>query len=252
MRRPLAALLVAGLLVLAGCAGSLPGSGPTLDDVAYPTGVSDDGVNATALTAAHASAVENRSVTVGLDLDQRTPAGNNSVQLEAAVGPDRDRMNVTANASDRTVEMYLTADEEYRRTTANGSASYAVRERTPEMMSLPMPSPSGGRWIAQFAGQANYTPDDVVVEDGTTLVVLTADETSLGESSSTNVTSFDSRLYVSPDGVVHRLAFDYEAEGPNGQSVAMSATFRVSDVGDTTVSEPGWLDDAKAAANETR
>jgi len=68
-------------------------------------------------------------------------------------------------------------------------------------------------------------------------------------ASAVNVSRLDARVLVDEQGLVHRVTIDYAATTPTGQTITTSMSLRITDVGRTDVSEPAWLDDARAAAN---
>lgn len=251
MKRIVASVLVAALLALAGCVGSLPGTGPTLDDVEYPNGVSDGGVNATALVDAHEAGLENRSFTLEMTLTGASENESQSYAVRNAVSADRSRMLAHTNTSTGTTDVYFTADRVYQRSVLDGRTSYDVRERTSRAPQAAPGPLTGVRFLRQYLSTANFTPTGVTVDDGTTLIVLTADTASLVNNSMTNVTRFDARVLVDERGVVHRATLDYAAVSADGETISGSTTLRVTDIGETTVTEPDWLDEAEIAANES-
>ncbi|NEU55366.1 hypothetical protein [Halorussus sp. MSC15.2] len=247
-RRVLQLLVLSCLVALAGCSGALPGDGAgeqTLGDVSYPAGVSDDGTNVTALANAHESALENSSLTLSIDSTVNSSAGNRSVVLDAAVGSARDNVLVNGSASGRQMSVYLTPEKRYTRiaTGDNSEAAYQVTNRSQEAMRL-VPSYSGSGYLDQFAGMANFTPTGVRTVNGTTLLVLQADGSNATATDRANVSEFDATILVDERGVVHSVTVE-ATSSRNGQEFRTTYSMTISDVGETTVAEPAWLDEAR-------
>ncbi|WP_128477058.1 DUF7537 family lipoprotein [Halorussus pelagicus] len=248
MRRKALQLLVIGCLVaLAGCSGALSGGdgAQTLGDVTYPAGVSDDGTNVTALADAHESQLQNESLSLAVDSTVNSPAGNQTVSLDAAVSADRDRIRANGSAMGQQVSVYVTADQRFTRiSTGDAEPRYQVAERTPDSMQLIPESYTGRTYIAQFAGSGNFTPSGVRTVDGTTLIVLEADGSNATESQQVNITDYNATMLVDQQGVVHSVSVDISATR-QGQQAQTRFSMNVSDVGETTVTEPSWLNEAR-------
>lgn len=253
------ALLVGVLVVLSGCIGGVAGpsatggdadpsatggdADPTLADLSLPDGVTANGTNASALLSAHAEALENRSFTVRLSVSRSAGDAERSFRSTVRVGADRDRVRTRTNGSNGSVDAYLAGGQVYLKRTVRGETRYAVHERRPGAKSALPASPSAGASVGRFVGSVNLTPTGVRVRDGTPLVVLTAD--GLGASFAPNGTSANVTVLVDQQGLVHEVRASVSGESRDGEPVSVSYRFRVTDVGGTTVPEPGWLDEAR-------
>jgi hypothetical protein len=248
MRRKALLLLAVGCLVaLAGCSGALSGAtgdDATLEDVSYPDGVSENGTNVSALAAGHTAALENSSFTLSIESTQNTSMGNQSVRMAAAMTADRDRLHANITSASRDISVYATEEKQFRRVVADGESSYRVTERTPEAMQFVPPSYSGARYVEQFGSMANFTPTEVREVDGTTLVALEANESDVDVSGDVNVTDYDATILVDERGAIHRISVEAETT-QNDQSARIAFSMEISDVGETSVEEPNWLDEAR-------
>lgn len=246
--RALQLVAVACLVALAGCSGALSGAGEdaqTLDDVDYPEGVSEDGANVSALAESHEQRLQNRSFTLRVNSTVNTSAYNQSVSLDARVGPDRDAVHADSSAMDQQMSVYLTEDTQYTRVTAgDGEPRYRVTDRTPAALQLFSGSFAGATFLDRFAGSANFTPTDVRTVDGATVVVLEADGSNVTETSQANVTGYEATLLVDERGVVRSVEVDVSGNR-DGEQFRTRFSMTVTDIGETTVSEPGWLDEAR-------
>ena len=248
-RRALQLLAVSCLVALAGCSGALSGGGGaserTLDDVTYPAGVSENGTNVSALANAHESYLQNRSLTLAVSSTVNTSAGERSVALDAAVGADRDNVLVNGTTMGQQVSVYLTPDRQYTRIAGgSGEAAYQASNRTPGANQLVPSSYSGAGYLDQFGGVANFTPTGVRTVDGTPLVVLRADGSNATATEAANVTDYNATMLVDEHGVVRSVSVEATSER-NGQQFRTNYSLAISNVGETTVDEPAWLDEAR-------
>lgn len=248
MRRKALLLIAVGCLVaLAGCSGALSGEDdPTLDDVSYPDGVSENETNVSALADAHTEALNESGFTLSLDVVENSSMGNQSIEMGASVSADRENVRASVSGGDRQTSIYLTDETRYEKQTGGGETDYRVTDRRPDAMKLVPSSYSGAAYVEQFAagGEANFTPTDVRVVDGTTLVVLRADGSDVSSEDETETVEYDATILVDERGVIH--GFDATVESEQGDDVAtLSVSMAVSDVNETTVAEPSWLDEAR-------
>lgn len=248
MRRNALLLIAVGCLVaLAGCSGALSSTGAdgqSEDDLTYPDGVSENGTNVSALADGHAEALNGSSFSLTIASTQNSSMGNQSSEVTAAVSADREtvRANVTGGGQQST--LYLTESQRYTRMTTGDDTVYDVSERKSSGMQLVPSSYSGAAYVEQFAAQtgANFTPTGIREVDGTPVVVLRADGGNISEQ--TPITSYDATILVDEDGVIHSLDVTAEAE-QDGETSTVSFSLNVTDVDDTTIEEPSWLDEAR-------
>lgn len=254
MQRNALLLVAVGCLVaLAGCAGTLPGGtdGPTADDVAYPDGVTENGTNVSALADAHAEALNGSSFSIALETSQNSSAGNQSAALSADVGPDREAVRANLSGADQRTEIYATEAKHYQQRTVGDRTAYRVTNRTSEGAQVVPASLSGAVYLQQYAAAtgANLTPDGAREVDGTTLLVLRADGGDVSIPGAVNATSYDATALVDERGVVHSFEVTLDTE-QSGAPASFSIAMNVSDVGETTVAEPSWLDEARNQTDE--
>ncbi|WP_135823398.1 DUF7537 family lipoprotein [Halorussus ruber] len=269
-RRALQLVAVCCLVALAGCSGALTGggnttnptsaanatnatdagSGPTLDDVSNPPGVSANGTDLAELSSAHAAALNGSSFTLAFDVSQNSSASNRSMGATAAVGPDRRNVHVTVSGANQSMETYATAEKRYLRVATGDRVDYRAANRTNDKPKLLSSTYTGTTYLDRFAGQvsANFTPTGVRQVDGETLVVLRANGSDVSAPGETNVTDYNATILVDEQGVVHR--FEASARTERGDKwVRNAATMTISDVNETTVGEPAWLDEARNQTN---
>ncbi|WP_276299732.1 DUF7537 family lipoprotein [Halorussus lipolyticus] len=250
-RSALQLIAVSCLVALAGCSGALPGGangadGQSPDDVSNPPGVSANGTDLAKLSSAHTEALNGSSFTLAFEVSQNSSASNRSMSATAAVGPDRENVHVNVSGAAQSMATYSTAEKRYLRVATAERVDYRVADRSADGLKLLPSSYAGTAYLNRFAGQvgANFTPDGVREDNGTTLVVLRADGSDVSAPNGTNVTDYDATLLVDEQGIIHR--FEASARTERGdQWVRSSVTMTISDVNETTVAEPAWVDEAR-------
>lgn len=251
-RNALQLLAIGCLVVLAGCSGALPGGdgAQTLDDVNYPDGVSENGTNVSALADGHAEALNESNFTLAFDMTQNRSQETQSVEMDAAVSADRDEIRMNASTPGQQTSMYLTTERQYTRLTpenqSEGEPIYDVSNRTDEGMQMIPASYSGATYVEQFGANAhaNFTPTGVEVRDGTTLIELEADGDNVSAPDGTTVKAYDATVLVDEEGVVHSFEVTVETER-DGTTTNVTLSMELSDLGETSVEEPPWLDEAR-------
>lgn len=250
-RNALQLFAIVALVVLAGCSGGLSGGdatatddGPTLDDVSYPPGVSENGTNVSALAEAHAGVLENESFALTADSVMNSSMTNQSVRLEAAVNEDRDSVLVDGSMRGQQVSMYLTAEKRYTRIGTGNGSTYRTTDRTSDAVKLVPSSFTGTNYLGQFAGVGDFTPTDAREANGTTVVALEADGSNATEAATANLTDYEATMLVDERGVVRSMTVDATST-TRGRQYSTSFSMKIESVGATTVSEPAWLDEAR-------
>ena len=267
--RAVTALCCIALLVLAGCS-ALPGTGA--GDGGEPYTAAGEPLNVTELQADHRSNVRDAS-SFTVVAESSSGVGNSSSEgrTVAAVDLESDRIRQDADyetavdsgdsqriaGSNTTV--YQSNGTIYVRTiTTQGNESstqYQVvdAERSPANLSARF---AGLEEHASVLRGANWTQRGTERHDGTTVTRYTAngsedfdpDALENGNGAEApNVTAFDATLLVTADGTIRLLTYDVALEA-RGQRVTAENRVTVESIGETSVSEPDWLDEARNAS----
>ncbi|MXR39834.1 hypothetical protein GRX01_00460 [Halobaculum sp. WSA2] len=266
-RREAAALLLALLLVLAGCADAV-GSGddaggrtvnPALADTptatptppgGFPAGVDRGGVTVERVVDAHRTALANGSWTVTFT---RTVAGPNGTV-------ERSRARTLVNGS-RTLSTFerVRGDDRLgsahwsnatagasRRTDWEGAVSLEGRPGDPGTPTGV--DPTGGAWL--YAAFLDTDPEYAGTEstDGGTVTVLRGKAGRIERAGLPDRTSVRLRARIGADGVVRSLTLRYEVFLGDDPGV-VRIEIRTTAVGSTTVPRPEWVDRALANAS---
>lgn len=271
-KRIVVTLLVASLVLLAGCSGgtSSPtptetpgttGDTPTATDGStdtpagqtgtYPAGYEEAGVaNATTAASTHREALTaTDGFAVDYDATVTTPNATTTVTYDQRVETgSREvvrRTNVTSGDVSGQVVRYYVDDTVYFRsqqpgaetTYGNQSQRYAVSGFT------------GIEFVSPALTDVSFGSSEVTTRDGTEVVVysdatLDATDGLFGEDvDRANVSDFAATLVVGTDGIVRELSYAATVERRDGDRT-VEVTVAVSGIGSTTVDEPSWLSQA--------
>lgn len=266
MRRRAAALLVVALVALAGC--SLPSGdltrdtetpttgddGPTPSPTpafSYPAGYSEAGVeNVSRALESHRSTLADSSgfqlvYSAAIDGSDRSSVVTYDVRAE----PPSERALLRFNVTSRNVEGY------YEQYYADGTMHVASRQPGSDNTSYSNTSQSysadqfaGANWLLRpVLENVSFESSRVVTRDGDRVVefgdghLRESGELPTGSLQSGDVTEFSATMVVGPDGHVRSL--EYRATVVDGDDErALSVSIRTTDVGETTVQRPEWVD----------
>lgn len=260
MRKQIATVAVAALLVFAGCsAGGDGGSTTTAVETTTAgsgdttTGSADEPIYESPLDPAtvaenHEAAIRDAG-TFTLASTSNQTQGEQSLSVTASIAADLSSGAYFSeqNASNRLVETYGYGNgTAYQRISFSGETQYVIPQQSPNVSQLA----SGD--IQSFVNA--FTFDHVGSEsvDGTQTDVYEADGVEdLNESApgftnldTGNVTSIDARVYVTQDGLVKQFEYGLTVETESGEAT-IAIEQRYVDVGSTTVEQPPWLDEAR-------
>lgn len=268
--RAVTALCCIALLVLAGCS-ALPGT--DAGDGGEPYTEAGEPLNATELQADHRSNVRDAgSFTVVAESSSAVGNSSSEGRTVAAVDLESDRIRQDANyettvgsgnaqrTTGSNTTVYQSNETIYVRTTTTqgneSSTQYQVvdAERSPANLSARF---AGLEEYTSVIRGANWTQRGTERHDGTTVTRYTAngsedfDASTLGNGNGAeapNVTAFNATLLVTADGTIRLLTYDVALES-RGQRVTAENHVTVESIGETSVSEPDWLDEARNASS---
>lgn len=263
------AVCCVALLVLAGCS-ALPGT-DAADGEPYTE--AGEPLNATALQSDHRSNVRAAgSFTVVAESSSAVGTSSSEGRTVAAVDLEDDRVRQDANyrttvagGTERTAAsnttIYRANGTIYARTIdTQGNRSttqYQVIDAAETPANLSARFAGLQAWMNVVRG-ANWTQQGTERRDGTTVTRYTAngsddfDTAALDDRASTGaqspeVAGFNATLLVTSDGTIRLLTYDVALEA-RGQRVAAENRVTVESIGETSVREPGWLDEARNAS----
>lgn len=249
-RSRLLPLVLAALLLGAGCATTLPG---TDSEPAYPAGVAEAGVNASTVAENHRAALNDTSFTLSLDVAQSLDDRSVNTSATYRMGTERENVSIRTDTPFSRSWLYLTGDTQYGRMTAGNRTQYDVRARTGDVDRAVLNSSAGASLVNETLALGNYSVESVEERDGATVTTLHATELggdvegSSFAAVSANVSSFDSTVTVDGDGVVRSVAYTMVLTR-EGRTVTTTLAMNVSDLGSTNPTAPDWIAEAEASA----
>ncbi|MCD2199889.1 hypothetical protein LPA44_08270 [Halobacterium sp. KA-4] len=252
MRKQIAAVAVAALLVFAGCSAGGNGGATTAPETTAAGGdpVYDSPLDAQTVAQAHESVVRDAGSFTLVSTSNQTQ-GNQSFGVESSTAVDLATAAYFSRqeASGQTIEQYGFGNgTAYQRISmASGQTQYTVPQQSPNTSQL------AGSQLASFVGAFSFSHTGTETIDGTETYVYEAsgvedlNQSAPGFSSldTENVTSMSAQVYVTDDGLVKQFGYSLTVSTSNGEA-SVATEQQYVDVGSTTVSEPVWLDEARA------
>jgi len=259
MRKQIAAIAVAALLVFAGC--SAGGDGGTTTTAAETTGTTVDGdgdgetpvyespLDGATVAENHEAIVQDAGTftlvsTSNQTQDDQSFVVNSSTQVDLESGEYYSNQETQG----RSVEQYSYGNgTAYQNLSiSSGETQYSVPEQTPNASDL------AGSQIASFVDTFALSHAGTETVDGTETHVYEAsgvedlNESAPGFSDidAGNITNVDAQVYVTDDGLVKRFVYSLALSTDQG-NVSLAVDQQYVDVGSTTVEQPAWLDEAR-------
>lgn len=265
------------LLVLAGCGAtgldrggtprerltpvSVPdGDRPSVAPTVAP-GVSDAGVyDAFALANAHQNALRNRSyvrMTSTTLADGNGTLRDSSRRLRVTAQGVPYRLSVSSVSADRypvsavfpDLGLYYDGDTAFYRVQRDGNVSY--RRDTTVPITGPITDRTGRDRLIGLVTAFEWRVERVEIGLATRYRLRSTNLTARSSLSMptllSNPRDAEMRVLLGPDGRVYRYRLTYLADYRNG-TASVTRSARWLDAGETTVSEPAWLDRARNAS----
>lgn len=266
MQRAVGTVLVAVLVVLAGCSGVFSGSGEpteTLTPASVPTdkptptpvpqlapGVTEQGIeNASALVAAHGSFLQNRSFTQRSN--STALASNGSVLLRTTstlrAGPAGEGLYSVIERNGSYLSRESAAISAHSEAWLNGER-YVVKRTFPNGTTTHNRAPSSATRADIATGTLPYLLESFGTNDTTVTERLTRNGTTLyrveGTSDARRQPNTTLRLLVDSRGVVHEYTTTRRLSAGSGVSKSVTRT-RLVAINETDAPErPSWVDEA--------
>ena len=247
-RRLFASVLVAALVLVAGCGGGGGGSGgtaatttatttatpaPTVDTVDYPDGLSAEGYenDSTAMSTFRSALASGPSYTTRMDVESE--GVTQTLVARTNPGEQVSYAQTERNGSVR-YELYYANGTQYLRNAEGSQAQYGNTNATFEGV---ITGYNGGQFLQQLS-LLDLEATGVEEVDGRT--IITYDVTG-PRSSETGAESASGQVQVTTEGQL--VSFEYIVVSAQGQELSVS--WEQTNVGSTTVSEPDWLSQAR-------
>ncbi len=252
MRKQIAAVAVAALLVFAGCSAGGTGGATTAPETtaAGDDPVYDSPLDAQTVAQTHESVVRDAGTFTLVSTSNQTQGGQSfGVESSTAVDLASGAYFSRQEARGQTVEQFGFGNGTafQRVSTGSGQTQYMIPQQAPNTSQL------AGSQLESFVGTFSFSHTGTETVDGTDTHVYEADgvedlnQSAPGFASldTENVTSMSAQVYVTSDGLVKQFGYSMTLSTSNGEA-SVSTEQQYVDVGSTTVSEPAWLDEARA------
>ncbi|MFW5903603.1 MAG: DUF7537 family lipoprotein [Halolamina sp.] len=251
--RFVAIVAVAAMIVLAGCgAGGGGGNGtetttgtpagqstatatpdPTVETVTYPEGLSGDGIENE--TRFRETLLEAMTTGPGYAVRMDVTAGEQTQTLRASTDPESERIrSQTDRNGELDYDIYYENGTQYIRQ-AGEEDTYGTTNAT---FRSAVEGLNGGQFLSTVL-LLDLEATDVSTTDGQTVVTYAIDGP---RESSEGIAGADGTVRIDTDGRL--VAFEYDLVSEQDQEV--SVTWERTDVGEATVEEPDWLEQAEA------
>ncbi|WP_440010319.1 DUF7537 family lipoprotein [Halomicrococcus sp. SG-WS-1] len=268
--RPLAALLLATSLLVAGCVGGPTGgttTAPTTDttDAAdatetttattldpanadLPPGVDESGVeNASALVAAHEDALAGTGYEFEYRLQRRYDDETTTVRQHGAATAGLSsfvaKATVDGEAPITTSATWANESVVLRHYETNEGEQYKKQTRTDEPQRETESLVTKATVLRSLLASGEFSVATVERVGDRTLTTLRADEYS-GDGHFQDVETFDATVVVDASGRVHEFTRTVETDDGHRRS-----EFEITSLGPTTVERPDWAGQAAASVN---
>jgi hypothetical protein len=264
MRKQIAAIAVASLLIFAGCSAGGDGGTTTAapETTTAPgdttTETDDEPIYESPLDAAtvadnHESAISDAG-TFTLESTSNQSQGDQSFSVTSSVAADLSSGEYFSeqNASNRLVQTYGYGNgTAYQRLQFSGETQYMIPQQSPNASQLARGDLRSFVNAFEFehvgSESVDGTPTDVYEASG--FESLNQSAPGFGDLDEENVTSIDARVYVAEDGLVKQFEYGLTVDTEEGEA-SIAIEQRYVDVGSTTVQQPPWLDEARENTSE--
>lgn len=266
-RNAILVVVVAALAATAGCTGGNgPGTATANNSTDGQTIEPMEQLNGSELTNATSAAAEDGgSYTVETDsyvltnssLGQSEGVTNTTTRVDFAADRGIRVSNQTSFGSptgNGSIVVYTDGNTSYQRINSSRGVSYSVQTGTGFQIQ-PVNTTAYTQNYTGLTDAFEYEANGTTTVDGTTVVRydstnLTDASVFVGTNSNATVSNSSNTLYVDDDGVVRRVDLSYTVSSEAGSS-RIDLTSTLTDVGSTSVEEPGWLDEAQNSTTET-
>lgn len=216
-------------------------SGPTLDTVTLPDGVSESGVSESLLLS-HKLKTSDEAYTI--ERRYTNPHSNRRTKIQLGTSTAAQKQVVVSGQSK---SFWKTGTVGLCR--ANGGSYYYHCDPTVNRSRI-----ADYYRIRQHLQLGDYRPTSVEDGDGQTVVTAKAPSATITGALSrefSEIESYTGTLTFTPEGVIHSLSYDMTVVRPwNDRPEQSSFSWTASKFGETTVSKPSWVPQAKAKAFE--
>lgn len=255
MRKLIGVFGIGFLVVLAGCTGGVPGFGDTQQ-------VPADGQSVDEFKQAHADALnEQGSYVAEMSVTQENNQQSQTQEFAYVVDSAQDRALMNVEQQGQAVSVFTAGETTYmQQMVGEDEAQYMVGSEPYEdgLVQQVNTTQSTMSDVVLLFGDTSYESTGTEMFDGDEMTVFEADEEAgsaavvegLGEEAGdVDVESFSSTMYVDADGIVRFITVEYDVRAGE-QQISSAIEVKITGVGETSLDEPGWVEDAVQAQEQ--
>jgi len=240
LRPALLVLLTASLVVLSGCPGD-----PEPGD--FPPGANETGVSEDIVEAHDATLTSLDSYTYVVTRDQLVAGELQAVEYRLRADADDGRYRSVTTVGDVTRTAYYASGTSYRKQAGGDGNSYEVVDDEPAPTTQVR---NFNAHIERLASTTNLTfQGSEDSGDGETLYRYTASNVSAQFVTTLPASNVSVEFAVTREGLVRMVQFEYDVL-VDGESREGTFTVELRQVNSTSVSRPGWVDDATSNVSD--
>lgn len=283
-RRVHLVVLLAAVVALAGCAGTL-GTGSTdagteagtvtgtdagtattaaggsdvalrtsdeaIQSFSYPEGAAPEGItDLDTLLEEHSSALSGDSFTMNGSLVFSISSGGESDTTPVTYTIQYDAADVetltgVGGLTAGTLDSYSDGSTKYYRIQGEGDTEYGTADPD-EIVADGVPEERTGEGLLRTLLQrGDFTATGVVTRDGTELVQYNLTSVETDVQFDVGERTYDGYLLVDAEGIIHEADVSMMAQGSNGFTFTYDSHVEFTNIGNTSVEEPDWTSNAE-------
>ncbi|WP_335999156.1 DUF7537 family lipoprotein [Halorientalis halophila] len=250
-RRVLLAVALAAVTLLAGCSWvaedpTTPSSPSNSSDGPQDTGIPYERLDD------HSAALANESYDLGIDLEIRTPDRRRNATVNVSSDPVGERQLIRTESPNGSLDRYLAGQELYTRVNVNGTTEYNITDLGARNVSFAAVHGSGirVRRLATIYEFGTFERAGNVTRDGERYAAFDLTEPATGPNATVTLNDSSGRILIDQNGIIRRATIDLRGT-QSGEPFVYAVDYRIERVGNVTIDEPAWFDEARSGAIST-
>ena len=248
-RGAIAALSLAVLLVLSGCAaldGDSDGPADEFESVTYPAGTGPAGfANATQILQTHQDQVASDSYRLSFNLTRERPGQTDASTTFVASNATQERQLLEAELPRRTVAQFATPDAVSAQIKIGDETSYQRAEVGRTMADLHHRGARPGPLLETIVETGNYTPNRTDTIQGHDVIWFESDEARANATGQIpdQIDDYEASVAIDESGRIWRADLVIAGQN-NGTQIVSRQSYRTHATGGVSVTRPAWVSNA--------
>lgn len=239
--RTVVALGLVCLVALAGCSALDSG-----ESVEYPAGAADDGIaNASLVLQNHHDAIAADSYRIAYNVTYGNERGSGSSTWVVASNASASKQVIDGTIQGQDVDQYLNGDRLYARIASGNQTQYNTEPLSGSIDGLHREEASPSTLLQTVVSSGNFSVNGTETIDGREMITYwtTAARANASGQIPDEIQTYNATLEIDEDGRIWRAEL-FATGTTNGTQEIYYQEYRTLDVGDVTVTRPGWVDNA--------